>query len=306
MNFIMCADFILDDIGEYVQNLLDSLKKVFLEALREPCITTYSDLFSEAKYTTAAAAADLMVTPENMFPGVYEIISRIAETVFLPVAGIILVCILSYETVSMMAESNRMKEFGPADVFVLVVKILVGVILLSHATDLVNTCFKIGQWAVGQAGIEVGDAALGEGMEDAIEMINQTTSIVEMIWYIVLGALMKLLISGLGVVIKLAVWMLFVELYLFVVSAPIPFSTFLNKEWGQVGMNYLRKILSLAFQPVYMIVCFAIFTGILTMSGTGEGSSLLGELTKAFAAMCILALALFKTGSIADSIFNAH
>lgn len=306
MNFIMCADFILDDINEYVENLLASLKEIFLRGLREACINTYTGLFNEARETTSAAAADLLVTPESMFPGVYEIISRIAETVFLPVAGIILVCILSYETVSMMAESNRMKEFGPADVFVLIVKMLVGVMLLSHATDLVNTCFKIGQWAVGQAGIEVDDTALGERMENIIETVNQTTNIFEMVWYIVLGALMKLVILGLGIAVKLAVWMRFVELYLFVVSAPIPFSTFLNKEWGQVGMNYLRKILSLAFQPVYMAVCFAIFTGILGMSGTGEGSSLLWELTKALAAMCILVLALFKTGSVADSIFNAH
>ena len=60
-----------NEVTEYVENLLDALKEVFLEALREPCITTYSDLFSEAKYTTAAAAADLMVTPENMSLSVF-------------------------------------------------------------------------------------------------------------------------------------------------------------------------------------------------------------------------------------------
>lgn len=300
MNFILLA-FPLD-ISEYVTNLLDVLKENFLEGLRYACIQMYTNIFSQANDTTESVAADLLVTPENMFPGVYTTIIGIAETVFIPIAGIVLVCVLSYECVNMMAESNRMKEFTPQDVFILILKMLAGVMLLSHSFDLVNACFKIGQWAVVRVGLETGNANLGEGL-DAIVLIQQSTDIFAMIGYLVLGVLMKFFIVIFSIVIRIAVWLRFVELYMFMVSAPIPFATFLNKEWGQVGLNYVRKILSLAFQPVYMILCFSIFNGTLVIQ---QDSDFTWAIIKSFAAMFILTIALFKTSSIADSIFNAH
>ncbi len=302
MNFIMLASSNPLDISEFAKTIIDFITKdLFLEGLRKSCIAMYTSIFSQANEAVETASSELLVTPEAIFPGVYEKIIEISETAFMPVAGIVLACILSYECVSMMAESNRMKEFGPQDVFILILKALAGVLLLSHSADLVNTCFKVGQWAVARAGLETGSAL--ESDIGAIELIENSMNAFAMTGYLILGCVIKAGIGIFSIAIRIAVWLRFVELYMFVVSAPIPFATFLNKEWGQVGFNYIRKILSLAFQPVYMIICFSIFSGTLTMQ---SGNSFFWALIKSFAAMVILVLALFKTSSIADSIFNAH
>ena len=290
------------DVSEFAQNIVKYFANEFLEDLQDACIKMYTSIFSQANEATESAALQLKVTPEAMFPDAYAVIVNISETVFFPIAGIILMFILSYESVSMLVENNRMKEFGVQDVCILIFKILGGVWLLTHSIDLVNAAFKIGQWAVIKAGVEATNASIGAGM-DAISYIESCTDILSMMGYLFVGCIVKIGVAIFSVVVKVAVWLRFVELYLFVVSAPIPFSTFLNKEWGQMGFNYIRKILSLAFQPVYMIVCFSIFSGILVLQ---SGSDLAGSLMKAFAAMVILAIALFKTGTIADSIFNAH
>lgn len=290
------------DISEFWFKILSYLEKDSMENMRDTCTKMYLDIFSQAIDATESAAKDMMVTPESMFPDVYATLIGIAETVFMPIAGIILVCVLSYECVNMMAESNRMKEFGPQDVFILILKMLAGVLLLTHSFDLVNTCFKIGQWAVIHSGLETGNVALEKGL-DVTVLIEESTNWLDMVGYMVLGTIMKGAIGVFGIVIKVAVWLRFVELYMFVVSAPLPFATFLNKEWGQIGFNYIRKILSLAFQPVYMILCFSIFTATLIIQ---PGSDFTGTIMKSFASMFILTIALFKTSSIADSIFNAH
>ena len=290
------------EISEFVTNIMLYFATEFLEDLQDACIKMYTNIFMQANEATESAAANLRITPENMFPGVYATITGIAENVFFPIAGIMLACILCYECVSMLAESNRMKEFGPQDVFILVIKTLIGVLLLSHSSDIVNACFEFGQWAVQKAGVETSNANLGVGL-DAISQIEQSTDIMAMIGYLILGTIMKGAICVFAMVIKVAVWLRFVELYMFVVSSPIPFATFLNKEWGQIGWNYIRKILSLAFQPVYMIICFSIFTGTLIIQ---DDNGFTGAILKSFAAMIILTIALFKTGTIADSIFNAH
>ena len=39
-----------------------------------------------------------------------------------------------------------------------------------------------------------------------------------------------------------------IEIYLMVSLAPIPFSTFANREQNQIGQNYLRSLFALGFQ----------------------------------------------------------
>lgn len=290
------------DISEFAINIVNYFAYEFLEDLQDACITMYTDIFSQANNATEAAALQLKITPAEIFPDAYSTVVNISETAFFPIAGIILMFILCYESISLVTESNRMKEFGPQDVYILIFKILIGVLLLAKSIDIVNACFKIGQWVVTKAGQESVNVNLNECL-DAIHYIEECTDILSMLGYLVVGCFVKTGVCIFSTLIKVAVWLRFVELYMFLVSAPIPFSTFLNKELGQVGWNYLRKICSLAFQPVYMIICFSIFTSTLVIQ---SGEDLAGQLTKAFAAMVILIIALFKTGTIADSIFNAH
>lgn len=290
------------DINEFLNGIKEFFTKDIINALQNACITMYTNIFFQANEATESAASQAMVAPENMFPGVYTVIINVAETVFFPIAGIILTCILCYECVELLTENNRMKDFGPWDVYILIMKLLGGILLLTKSVDLVNTCFKIGQWAVKKTGLESANAVLGEGL-DAIDYIQDEESIMTLLGFLAMGCLVKIGIFMFSIIVKVAVWLRFVELYMFAVSAPLPFSTFLNNEWSQIGHNYLRKILSLAFQPVYMVLCFSIFNGILVIQ---PGSDILGVLAKAFVAMVLLGIALFKTGTVSDSIFNAH
>lgn len=292
------------DISEFVSNLINYLKFEFLEELQDGCIKMYTSMMGQANEATEAAASQLMATPESMFPGAYAVVTSIAETVFVPIAGIILMLVLSYESISMVAENNRMKEFGPQDVYILLLKIVIGVLLLANSIDLVNVCFKIGQWAVQKTGLTATGTVLGEGLDEmAIGYIEGCTDILSMIGYLLIGCWIKVGVAIFSALVKVAVWLRFVELYMFLVSAPMPFATFLNKEFGQIGFNYIKKIFSLAFQPVYMILCFSIFAGTLVIQ---PGGNLVEMITKSLAAMVVLIMALFKTGTIADSIFNTH
>lgn len=289
-------------MSEFFEGVKDFFTNDMVSSLQVACIKMYTSIFSQANNATESAALQVMVTPENMFPEVYKIVEYIAQTVFFPIAAIILVYVICQECVTLMTESNRMRDFGPQDVFVLCMKLLLGVYLLTNSIEIVNTCFKVGQWAVRETGLESANIDLEAGL-DASSYINECKNILDLLGYLLLGTLVKIGVFIFSIVIKIAVWIRFVELYMFAVSSPIPFATLLNKEWSQIGYNYVRKIMALAFQPVYMILCFTIFTGTLILQSE---SGIVGSLAKSFAAMFILGIALFKTGSIASSIFNAH
>ncbi|GFI68468.1 hypothetical protein IMSAG249_00285 [Lachnospiraceae bacterium] len=290
------------DIGEFLNNIKQFVTRDLLEWLQDTCIKVYLQIFDQANQATERAATQVSITPEAMFPNVYGMIIEVIETCFIPIGGIILACVLCYECVSMLAENNRMREFGPQDIYILIFKMIIGNLLLTHSFEIINGAFKIGQWVVQKLANESITSTLGDGL-DASAYFEQSTDIAEMIGFLIVGGIIRMVLVIFSALVKIAVWIRFVELYMFMVSSPIPFATFLNKEWGQIGYNYVRKILSLAFQPVYMILCFSIFSATLVFQ---SDSGFAGTMTKSLAAMILLILALFKTRTISDSIFNAH
>ena len=50
-----------------------------------------------------------------------------------------------------------------------------------------------------------------------------------------------------------------IEIYLVTSVAPIPMATMANREWGQMGQNYLRSLFALGFQAFLIIICVAIY-----------------------------------------------
>ena len=77
-----------------------------------------------------------------------------------------------------------------------------------------------------------------------------------------------------------------------------------NREWGQIGSNYLRGLFALAFQGFFIMVCVAIYA--VLVSGIAVADNLHTALWSVAAYTVVLCFSLFKTGSLAKSIWNAH
>lgn len=86
--------------------------------------------------------------------------------------------------------------------------------------------------------------------------------------------------------------------------APIPMATMVNREWGSMGQNYLRSLLALAFQAFLIIVCVGIYAVLVRNIATG--ADIMNAIWTCMGYTVLLCFTLFKTGSLAKSIFNAH
>ena len=86
--------------------------------------------------------------------------------------------------------------------------------------------------------------------------------------------------------------------------APIPFATMANREWGQIGTNYLKGLFALAFQGFLIMVCVAIYAVLVQNIPTAD--SVHGAIWGTAGYTILLCLALFKTGTLSKSIFTAH
>ena len=85
--------------------------------------------------------------------------------------------------------------------------------------------------------------------------------------------------------------------------APIPMATMMGKEWGGMGQNYLRSLLALGFQAFLIIVCVAIYAVLVQNIATED--DIIMAIWGTVGYTVLLCFMLFKTGTIAQSIFSA-
>jgi hypothetical protein len=95
-----------------------------------------------------------------------------------------------------------------------------------------------------------------------------------------------------------------IEVYLVTSIAPIPMATMVNREWGGMGQNYLRSLLALAFQAFLIMVCVGIYA--VLVQNIATETDIIKAVWTTLGYTVLLCFTLFKTGSLAKSIFNAH
>ena len=95
-----------------------------------------------------------------------------------------------------------------------------------------------------------------------------------------------------------------IEIYLVTSVAPVPMAAMMGKEWGGMGQNYLRSLLALGFQAFLIIVCVAIYA--VLVQNIALEDDIIMAIWSCVGYTVLLCFTLFKTGSLAKSVFQAH
>lgn len=286
--------------------LFQEIEKWMRSLLSGMVTSNLTNMFADVNQRTGEIASQVGQTPQGWNGGIFAMIENLSNSVIIPIAGMIITFVLCYELITMITSSNNMHEIDTFMFFKYFVKMWVAVFIVSHTFDLVMAIFDVGQQVVNSAaGIIGGSTAI-----DSTALVGQMSAVMETmgIGELVLLALETLLVSfGLkimSVMIMVVLYGRMIEIYLYSSVAAIPFATMSNREWGQIGNNYLRGLLALAFQGFFMMICVAIYSVLVANMQISDNmhSALFG--IAAYTVM--LCFALLKTGSLSKSVFNAH
>ena len=253
----------------------------------------------------------LSQTPEQFNPFAFAEIYNIANGAIMSVAGLILAYVLSYEFIQMLLERNNMRDFETFMLYKWMVKCFIAVVLMSNVFTITNAIFTVSQDAI-QAIDSLDHAYFDAASLDAQlrDMpVGNLFNVFMMSFMLALGA------QIMGVALFFIIYGRMFTIYLKLVLAPIPFATFVNKDWQSIGMNYVKSICAVAFQAVLMVVVIRLYGAVATpyiqQTINGLGVAGLTSSTISWAGIQLLGLwilliaMLFKTGSIANSIFGA-
>ena len=95
-----------------------------------------------------------------------------------------------------------------------------------------------------------------------------------------------------------------IEVYLVTSVAPIPMAAMMGKEFGGMGQNYLKALFALGFQAFLIMICVGIYAVLVQSIATSGDIST--AIWTCMGYTVLLCFTLFKTGSLAKSVFSAH
>ncbi len=289
-------------MGWLIDSITDWIKQLFIDAI----MASFTTMFGEVNTQVQDIAVQVGTTPEGWNSGVFAMVRTLSETVVLPIAGMILTFVLCYELIQLIIEKNNLQDFDTFNIFKWIFKTFVAVFIITNTFNIVMGVFDIGQHVINEsAGVIAGDLALGgDVMMDAIEASLEAMGVGELLGLFFEVQIVRLCMLIMSVVIMIIVWGRMLEIYLTVSVAPIPMSTMVNRDWGQMGQNYLRSLFALAFQGFLIMICVAIYA--VLVAGIAVSDNMHITIWAIAGHTALLCFILLKTGGISKSIFNSH
>lgn len=301
----------LNPISEFADKLVKWILKTVYAGLYKSVEDSLQGLFDSLNHELSSASRQITTGPRLWNESAYSTVQSVAENVCIPIAAAFITVIFCWEMIHLVQEKNSMQDVKPERLLIVLMKFALCLMVCAYSFKIVMGFCDIGIWAAKQltqtsVSIDMTPTLADLGLEenppdDTVELLLEL--LLELLGYKIILFLAKfgIWICGILVYIRVMIW--FVEFLIYASVAPIPYSTWVNKEWSQMGMNYTRKMLALAFEGFFILLLFAVYGGVLGGLQMGDfKQSLVMVVGCGFG----LAVMMFKVGNISASIFNAH
>lgn len=283
-------------------SITDWLKEVLVSGI----VSNLSGMFDSTNEQIGQIAGQVGLTPQAWNSGIFNMIQNLSNNVILPLAGAILAVVMTLELIQLITDRNNLNDVDTWMFFKWVFKSAAAVLIVSNTWTIVMGIFDAAQSVVnGAAGVMIGNTS--------IDISSVVTDLESRLIEIDVGPLLGLWFQSLFVgictwaitiCIFIVIYGRMIEVYLVTSVAPIPMATMANREWGQMGQNYLRTLLALGFQAFLIMVCVAIYS--VLVQNISVSTDISTAIWTCMGYTVLLCFCLFKTSSLARSVFNAH
>lgn len=284
-----------------LEQITDWLKSMIISGI----MGNLSGMFDSVNQQVGQIAGDVGTTPANFSPAVFSMIRNISESVILPVAGMVLTFIACYELIQMLIEHNNLANFETWTFFKWVFKTFLAVTLISNTFNITMAVFDVAQQVISRSGgLISGSTSVSDATLTAMQATLEGMDLGPLLGLYLQTFVVQVTMLALSAIIFVIVYGRMVEIYLMVSLAPIPFATFGNHEQSHTGQNYLRSLFALGFQGFLIMICVGIYA--VLIQNLSFSDNIISSIWGVLGHTVLLAFTLFKTGSLAKSVFAAH
>lgn len=284
-----------------LEQITDWLKEMLVSGIMQ----NLSGMFDSVNQRVGDIATQVGTTPAAFSPGIFGMIRNVSESVIVPIAGMILTFIACYELIQMIIDHNNLANFESWIFFKWVFKTFLAVTIITNCFNITMAVFDVSQQVIaGAGGIITGSTAIDSAALDSMQATVEAMDLGPMLGLYLQSFIVQTTMWVLGILIFVIVYGRMIEIYLMVSLAPIPFSTFGNREQSQIGQNYLRSLFAIGFQGFLILVCVGIYA--VLIQSVAFSQDIIASLWGVVGYTVLLCFTLFKTGGLAKSVLNAH
>ena len=255
--------------------IADWLKGLLIDGI----MSNLSGMFDSVNQQVSDVATQVGTTPANFSPGVFGLVRNVSESVIIPIAGLILTFIACYELIQLIIDHNNLANFETWIFFKWVFKTFVAVLLITNTFNITMAIFDVAQHVINaSAGIIGGSTAIDAS---ALESIEETLKEME------LGPLFGLFLQSF--VVQLCSLILSVLIFVIV--------------YGRM-IEILRSLAALGFQGFLIMICIGIYA--VLVQTVAFSDDIIASIWAVMGYTVLLCFTLFKTGTLAKSVFSAH
>lgn len=289
-----------------MQSIKDAIAEWIKEILIGGITSNLSGMFDAVNTRVGEIAGEVGKTPSAWNGGVFSFIHSLSDNVIIPIAGIILTFVMVYELIQMIMEKNNMHDFETFMFFKWIFKTFIAVLIITNTFNIIMGIFDMAQHVVSNsAGVIISETSIDISTAIADMEIRLMEESIGVLFGIFLQSMMvKLTMVALNICIFVIIYGRMVEIYLMTSIGAIPFATMVNREWGGMGQNYLRAMLALGFQAFLIMVCVGIYA--VLVQSIIVSDDVMTAIWTCVGYTVLLCFTLFKTSSLAKSVFNAH
>ena len=288
-------------MGILTEWITEWLKGLLIEGI----MGNLTGLFDTVNTRVGEIAVQVGTTPAAWNAGVFSLIRQISETVILPIAGLILTFVATYELIQMLIDRNNLHDIDTWLFFKWIFKTAAAILILSNTFNIVNAVFDVSQSVIARsAGVIQGSTDITPDMLATLETTLEGMSLGSLVGLFMQSMLIHSTMWALNIIIFVLVYGRMLEIYMLTSLVFIFVATLSNREVGQMGQNYLKSLFAVGFQGLLILLCVGIY-GVL-VQGISTSGDPIGAIWGCVGYTVLLCFMLFKTGSISKSIFGAH
>lgn len=287
---------------------LFSIEELWKNLLVKSSVNFLRDIFGDINRVSQEIGNELGKTPESFNSQIFNLLKNLSENVVLPIAMLFVTLIIVLNLCKSLLDDRERQN--PVKLYTMfTITSVIAIILTTNSFEIVNMILNLTQTVVDNAlrlfdKENVNLSANISQFEEALNSMEATD---------IFGIWINLFITNIiiwfvGILTQIVILGRFIEIFMRISIAPVPFATFFNREFSNVGYNFIRSMGAVALQAVLIMVVIAIYKGILSSIATDIGTEeqLSIFLVKILATNLTLIFMLFQTKRIADSILNVH
>ena len=283
----------------------DKLTEWIRELLIEGIMNNLTGLFDQVNTQISGIADNVGKTPQQWNGSIFSMIQGLSDNVVVPIAGAILAVIATLELIQMIIDKNNFHDFDTFLIFKWVFKTFVAVMLITNTFNITMAVFDVAQHVINaSAGIISGNTAIDASALETMEETLMAMDLGPLLGLFLQSFIVQVTMSALAIIIFVIVYGRMIEIYLMVSLAPIPLSTFGNREQSNIGQNYLRSLFAIGFQGFLIMICVGIYA--VLIQSIAFSDDIIGSIWGVMGYTVLLCFTLFKTGSLAKGVFSAH